>query len=159
MTPHATTGRASAELLLGHQPRSVLDLLHPNTRLQVRLNQERQKIRHDQGTVQRQLQDNDTVRVCDIGPGNNKWSKGKIVKIMAPLPYQVQLEEGQIVKRHIDHLRKIPTSPIPFPPSDQPNHVWDEIPLSNSSSTNLQAQQVAPVSAADPVLRRSTRSR
>ena len=30
ITPHTTTGRSPAELLLGRQPRSRLDLLHPD---------------------------------------------------------------------------------------------------------------------------------
>lgn len=48
MTPHDSTGHALAELLLGCQPRSVLDLLYPNTQLQIPINQEPQKIRLNQ---------------------------------------------------------------------------------------------------------------
>ena len=41
ITPHTTTGRSPAELLLGRQPRSRLDLLHPDTGVKVRVRQDR----------------------------------------------------------------------------------------------------------------------
>ena len=44
--PHATTGRSPAELLLGRQPRSRLDLLHPDTNT-VLESQSMQKYGHD----------------------------------------------------------------------------------------------------------------
>ena len=37
LIPHATTGRSPAELLLGRQPRSRLDLLHPDVSGRVRV--------------------------------------------------------------------------------------------------------------------------
>ena len=49
ITPHSTTGRPPAELLMARRLRSQLDQLHPDhsTSERVRLNQERQKGAHD----------------------------------------------------------------------------------------------------------------
>jgi len=47
LTPQSTTGVSPAELLLGRQPRSRLDLLKPNTAERVEKNQLRQKHQHD----------------------------------------------------------------------------------------------------------------
>ena len=43
LTPHSTTGRSPAELLLGRQPRSRLDLLHPDVSGRVQESQARQQ--------------------------------------------------------------------------------------------------------------------
>ena len=65
-TPHTTTGRSPAELLLGRKPRTPLDLLHPGNsptepqstetpqevRTTVAKNQQRQKVSHDKRAKQ-----------------------------------------------------------------------------------------------------------
>ena len=47
LTPHMTTGNFPAELLLGRQPRSRLDLLHPDVSGRVQESQTRQQRAHD----------------------------------------------------------------------------------------------------------------
>ena len=47
ITPHSTTGMSPAELLLGHRPRSRLDLLKPFTADRVEDKQLVQKQQHD----------------------------------------------------------------------------------------------------------------
>eukprot|EP00731_Ephydatia_muelleri_P017482 Em0010g580a len=56
LTPHSTTGRSLAELLLGRKPRSHLDFIFPSVERHVTKNQERQKENHDVHTRQRSFQ-------------------------------------------------------------------------------------------------------
>ena len=51
LTPHSITGTCPAELLMGRKPRSLFDLMKPNIADRVHQNQQKQKLRHDQGTV------------------------------------------------------------------------------------------------------------
>ena len=64
LTPHATTGRSPAELLLGRQPRSRLDLLHPDVSGRVQESQARQQRAHDSHSRARAFQVGDRVDVC-----------------------------------------------------------------------------------------------
>ena len=61
LTPHSTTGSSPAELLLGRQPRSRLDLLKPHTANWVERNQQRQKKQHDARARDRALKVGDEV--------------------------------------------------------------------------------------------------
>ena len=54
-TPHTTTGQSRAELMLGRQLRTHLDLLNPDIGKSVRVHQEQQKRAHDAHS-QRELQ-------------------------------------------------------------------------------------------------------
>ena len=56
LTPHSTTGRSPAELMLGRQPRSRLDLLEPNIIQKVEQKQFSQKLTHDKSSVTRDFQ-------------------------------------------------------------------------------------------------------
>ena len=47
ITPHSSTGQSPAKLLLGHRPRSHLDVMHPQVDKRVHESQERQKANHD----------------------------------------------------------------------------------------------------------------
>ena len=53
ITPHTTTGIASAELMMGHRPRSHFGLLHPMLGARVLEHQHYQKDDHDQHTKSR----------------------------------------------------------------------------------------------------------
>ena len=63
ITPHATTGRSPAELLLGRQPQSCLDRLHPDIKNRVQENQARQKYGHDRHSRARVFQAGEQVYV------------------------------------------------------------------------------------------------
>lgn len=54
-----TTGHSPSELLLGRQPRSPLDLLHPDTKARVQRSQARQKYGHDKHARAQAFQDGD----------------------------------------------------------------------------------------------------
>ena len=66
ITPHATTTQSPAEMLLGRRPRSILDLLHPDTATQVHKSQARQKLNHDRHVRERTFTVGDRVYVRDF---------------------------------------------------------------------------------------------
>ncbi|KAL5467062.1 hypothetical protein EMCRGX_G031233 [Ephydatia muelleri] len=106
LTPHSTTGRSLAELLLGRQPRSHLDFMVPerqdkecnNTYLEshVRKNQERQKTGHDQHAQYHSFNVGDTVYVLNHR-GSPKWISAVVAKCSGPLSLVVKFPDGLIV--------------------------------------------------------------
>jgi len=102
LTPHTTTGCSPAELLLGRQPRSRLDL--PDVSGKVQENQARQKWAHDSHTRARAFQIGDKVYVQNF-VGSLTWLEGTILDRTGPVSFKVRLSDGCIRKRHLDHLR------------------------------------------------------
>ena len=56
LTPHSTTGKSPAELMLGRQPRSRLDLLKPDLEKTVHKKQDVQKRAHDKAALNSNFQ-------------------------------------------------------------------------------------------------------
>ena len=94
LTPHSTTGRSPAELLLGRKPRSHLDFIFPSVEHHVTKNQERQKENHDVHTRQRSFQVGEEVYVLNHR-GMPKWIPGKVTAVRGPLTLIVTLDEAQ----------------------------------------------------------------
>ena len=105
MTPHATTGVPPPELLMQRKPRSRLDLLKPQLSTTVHLKQTKQKLNHDKSTPVHQFQIDDAVYVQDL-PSRSTWLPGTVVKIRGLLTYDIELEDGRIVTRHVDNIRR-----------------------------------------------------
>ena len=104
ITPQSSTGSSPTELLLGRRPRTRLDLLRPNTAERVERKQEEQKARHDKKACVRTFRIND-VFVKNFIAGR-RWLPGKIIEVLGPVTYRVQLESGRCRKCHQDHLRE-----------------------------------------------------
>ena len=68
-TPHATTSQSPAELMLGRQLRTRLDLLKPDIGKRVRAHQEQQKIAHDAHSKPREFQPGVQVYAKNFGQG------------------------------------------------------------------------------------------
>ncbi len=96
-TPQSTTGTFPAQLLLGRPIRSRLDLLRPDLAGKVR---GKQKEAHDTHSSDRDLSTGDLVYACNFGRGA-PWLPGRIVNQTGPIPFQVQMEEEQLVWRRI----------------------------------------------------------
>ena len=92
---HATTGVSPTRF----------DLLRPDTTSVVTSKQADQKTGHDKRSKLRSLFPGQPVMVRDFRKGN-KWIlvPGHIVKKLGPVTYNVEVENGSVVKRHIDHL-------------------------------------------------------
>ena len=94
ITPHTTTGVPLCEMLMNRRLRSHLDLFYPDVSGKVESRQAKQKELRDQRSL-RQFTENDQVYVQDF-----------TTKVTGPLSYMIELQDGMIVRRHVDHVRK-----------------------------------------------------
>ena len=102
-TPHLTTGVLPAEMLMRHL-RTKLDLLRPSVAERVYERQSKQKATHDHHAKERDIQVDDNVYVRDFRT-NKAWLPGEVIEKTGPVSTQVALEDGQVVRRHQDHVR------------------------------------------------------
>lgn len=100
-TPHSTTGKTPAELLMGRALRTALHKLHPSNI---------QREDKPEGNI---MQENtrcfsvaDTVYIRGYAVNGPKWEPAKIIAVNGPVSYTTELEDGRIMKRHVDQIRK-----------------------------------------------------
>ena len=96
----------------------------------------------------------DSVSIKNF-PTGDSWLPGTVVKSSGPLSFHVQLQDGRIIRRHIDHiiLRSTTTS-------DEPNDDWISMPdvaEPNATESNATEQSTTVTATTPPPLRRSTR--
>ena len=82
----------------------------PDTKGIVESRQARQKEHHDKHSKLRSFPIGSPVVVRDFRHPN-KWIPGVILRILGPVTYHVEIENGKVVKRHIDHLAHRPAPP------------------------------------------------
>lgn len=99
---HAITNETPAKLMFKRPLRSRLDLIRPNIHSEVALKQEKQILNYG-GSKTRILYEGQSVIVRDYR-GRNKWIEGSIIKVISIVSYLVKLNNGVIVKRHIDQI-------------------------------------------------------
>ena len=104
VTPQSTTGVSPAQLLLGHQPRTRLDMLRPDINSRVEDKQTQQIKDHDKASRDRKFTVGRTVLARNYRRGP-KWMPGTVVDVTGPVSYLVQLTGGLLVRRHVDQLR------------------------------------------------------
>lgn len=73
--------------------------------------QQQQKQNQDAHAVSCQFQVEEEVYVRDFRPGHT-WLQGKIVKCSGSVSYRIKLDNGQVVRRHQDHLRRWSTAAL-----------------------------------------------
>ena len=106
-TPHSTTGVSLAKLLIGRDPKSRLDLWTcSNQTFHTESKQQQQKSTHDSHAHARQFSEGEEEYVRNFQQPGQSWIPGIISKATGPVSYQVELEDGQIIRRHQDHVRK-----------------------------------------------------
>ena len=115
ITPQTTTGIAPAQLLTGRRLRSRLDRLFPDHTVRVQDQQLKQAQQHDTSKPLRTFKVGDTVYVRDFSTPSSTWIPGEVTKVTGPLSYHVQLESGQVVRRHVDAVRKRESRSPPLP--------------------------------------------
>ena len=135
-------------MLFGRKLKTRLDLLHPDLQSKVKSNIARQKEAHDRNTKLRQMEIGNRVYVRSFKKGPY-WVEGEIYKELGPLSYLVKLTNGNILKRHVDHLRLCTTNP----PSDEKES--DNIFDNCSFNTVENEQQLN----SEPTVRKSQRIR
>ena len=146
ITPQTTTGISPAQLMLGHSLRSHLDLLLPNVADKVQRNQSLQKQTHDYHARDRQLQIDDLVLAKNHGQGQ-PWIPGKILKQSGAVTFLVELNNGTVIRHHMDQLKLNMTG-------------QGQSESDPSSTSDIAVPEDIPTSdAATPELRHSSRTR
>ena len=109
--------------------RSHLDQVKLDLTSQVTLKQTLQKKYHDCGTKSRSFQIGNVVLVKNQTSGP-KWLPGQIQEVRGPVTYIVLLQDGRVMKRHVDQIRSRTVN------IDVPDDAVDDFyPLPSSSSS------------------------
>ena len=107
ITPQSTTLLPPCQLLMKRQLKSRLDLIFPDIQDRVQEKQGKQKLYHDQTSKSRMFNEGDNVFVRNFVPNAKiKWIQGRIVSVTGPLSYKIELTDGTVVRRHVDHIRQ-----------------------------------------------------
>ena len=106
-TPHCTTGLPPAELMFGRNLRTRFDQIQPDVSARVEKQQLRQKEVHDSHARNRSFEVHELVFVRNFRTGQ-PWLPGQVARVSGPVSFEVELTNGQIVRRHQDHIRKRP---------------------------------------------------
>ena len=101
-TPHSATGVTPAERLMNRKLFSALDQLKPSVAEEVRKKHDKTAKRN--GRKDRSFQVNDHVYIKNFAPGL-RWLEGIVTNVTGPLSYEVQLRDGRLIRRHVDHVR------------------------------------------------------
>ena len=104
LTPQTTTGLSPAELMFGRRLRSQLDLLMPSVATRVNVRQQQQKVHHDTNCKLREFDVGDEVYIRNF-KGTPLWLPGTIHKCRGPVSYSVKLQNGTVLKCHVDHIK------------------------------------------------------
>ncbi len=149
-TPHATTQVAPASLFLQRHVRTRLDLMRPEVEDIVSASQATQKHHHDKHSRARDLFIGQRVMVRNLRPGH-QWIPGTIVERKGPLTYLVQVAEGRIWKRHVDHLRETTDTPQDQTPrqltADRGDNQESESRMPEAATSSRESRSVSPIEA------------
>ena len=74
-----------------------------------------QNTEHDKRSKDRTLKKDDQVYVCNFGNGP-RWLPGTVMAVQGSRTFEIQLNDGRTVKRHLDHVHI------------RTNNVEDELP-------------------------------
>lgn len=168
LTPHSTTGVSPAELMFGRKLRSKLDLLSPAGMIASRVSsrQQKQVEHHSAHPRQVELPLLSPVIVKNYSQQGPGWLPASVEKQTGPVSYQCRLDNGNIVKRHLDQIHpRVEGSPIrsPEPPSEvrlPPEPEMRTVPVTRAIVENLPPSPAPSIAGSDGVgVRRSSRVR
>ena len=89
---------------MGRQLRTRLDLLHPDGGSVVLEHQNQQKQQHDRKSRPRDFHVGQNVMVRNFREGP-RWVQAVVVERCGPVSYLVQTLNGNVWKRHVDHVK------------------------------------------------------
>nr|CAI5857137.1 unnamed protein product [Callosobruchus analis] len=99
-TPHCTTEKAPAEILLGRRLNTLLDQVKPDfTKVII---DKQLKTLHAE--TPRSIEENESVYTRAYTPGA-KWIPATVVEPIGPVSYRVSTPDGKVIRRHTDQLR------------------------------------------------------
>ena len=119
LTLQTTTGLSPAELMFGRTLRSQLDLLMQSVAARVNVKQQQQKFNHDVICKLREFDVGDPVYIRNF-KGTPLRLPAVVDKCRGPVSYSVTLQNGSVVKCHVDHIkgRQASTDEIVEPDDD-----------------------------------------
>ena len=106
ITPHASTGVPPCKLFLGHDLRTRLHLLEPQLETTVRNHQATQKTPHDNQAKSRECFVGQEVMARNLRQGV-KYLPGVIAQRLGPVTYLVDMNDGVVWRRHVDHIKPL----------------------------------------------------
>ena len=110
VTPHATTGVSPCKLFLGRDLRTRLHMLEPQLGTKVRSSQATQKAPHDRRAKSRDFFVGQEVMARNPRSGAN-YLPGVVVQRLGPLSFLVEVGDGIVWRRHVDHLKPLLETP------------------------------------------------
>ena len=116
-TPHSTTGVPPAELLMKRKLHTQLNRLIPSIANRVRDKQSQQKTAHDYHAKEREMVEGQAVYAKDLRH-KKTWMSGTIVEKTGPVSTCVQLDNGTVIRRHQDHVRRGENEVVEEPVAD-----------------------------------------
>ena len=153
-TPHTTTNVAPCTLLMGRSLRRRLDMLRPNLDSAVCEAQAKQKQYHDEHSRPRDFLPGDNVWTRDFRDKAAKWISGVVLQSVGPLSYMIQLDDGTLWKRHVDHIRqrvvKPPTSSSTSDSTETDTSPFITYPLQSRNVERSNTEQSPPSSVTIP---------
>ena len=154
ITPHSTTRIALAQILMGRKLRSHLSILTPNSATRINSKQRIQKEYYDKGAKERELTIGTSVLVRNF-PNDNSWLRGILKDKSGPLSFTIELDDGRLIRRHLDHIRLCEVLDLRSKDSGETSPHNVEIPLSQPTVVNSETVESNVV----PPPRRSSRVR
>lgn len=100
-SPSTVTGKTPAEMLNKRRFRTRFDIIHPFSAKPVA----EQQIEKNKDVPTRLFSIRDRVWLRTYTKGK-KWIKGTITKVQGPVRFLVEIENGPVVTRHINQLRR-----------------------------------------------------
>ena len=131
--PHSTTKETPSTLFLGRNLRTRLDLVKPKIDNNVTQQQSEQVKGREKKAKSRDYMIGESVICRNYRRGDDKWLKGTIVSKKGPMSYCVQLNDGNIIRRHIDQIRNVNDDAEEPKMTTQCNNVLDELSTINRS--------------------------
>ena len=105
ITPQAITGISPSQLLMKRGIRSRLDLLNLILSKKVLDAQNKQKMHHDYHARDRTFDIGDPVVCHNYERGDELLLPSHIIVMSGPVSFQIKLNDGRIMKRHLDQIR------------------------------------------------------
>ena len=135
MTSQATTGMTPVELLMGHSPPTHLDKLRSNISARVECKQLSQKLYNDDRSRECSFLLQEKVHVWEAGNNFSSDCQGDWVET-EKCSLQKKLDDGRLVKRHIDHIQPCTSTSIPTdaPETQQDEDMFNQIDIPSSSN-------------------------
>ena len=126
---------------MGRQLRSHLSLLHPDFSLQNRVTnkQQNQKSHRDAHAPKHHFTIGDTVFVRDFPSGKN-WLPDTLAQSKGPLSFLIKLDDGRVIRRHIDHIRERSATVSLSYPTSCDDWADEHFPSNSNTSPELTKQ-------------------